>query len=275
MYIFNQELRDEQGRTVLFRGCTIQPEPGSSAGRPFPLEDAEAHFERLRGWGFSLIRFVITWEVLEHDGPGVYDESYLAYLRKLINLAGEKGVSLIIDPWELASPGKIDEESGQERFLACMRHCFRRLKNCKALIGWGAGPEPFTRRFAERMREANERTIMFEEKDTSAFYRYSGSTSRENEDGWQQPYPMATAGKVLERSWDREQGLFRLRFSADPAINAPTEIYAPPECFGTSAKIEIHAGTSNPAGLAAWMEEGRVFIRNEGYRGDLEIIISR
>jgi hypothetical protein len=96
-------------------------------------------------------------------------------------------------------------------------------------------------------------------------------------DGWRRPYPMATAGEALELCWDRKQGLFRYRFAADPEISAPTEIYAPPECFGTSPKIELRAGAANPAGLAAEYrpEEDRVFIRNQGYRGDLEITISR
>jgi hypothetical protein len=46
-----------------------------------------------------------------------------------------------------------------------MRHCFRRLKNCKALIGWGAAAAdlswPFMLRFAGRMREAREGTRFF------------------------------------------------------------------------------------------------------------------
>jgi hypothetical protein len=46
-----------------------------------------------------------------------------------------------------------------------MRHCFRRLKNCQALIGWGASAEdlsgPFMLRFAGRMREAREETRFF------------------------------------------------------------------------------------------------------------------
>jgi hypothetical protein len=98
-------------------------------------------------------------------------------------------------------------------------------------------------------------------------------------EGWRRPYPMATAGDVRELHWDRNRSRYRFRFSADPEIRAPTEIYAPPECFGASPKIEIHG--DNSAGLASAVsaeyraDEGRVFIRNEGYRGDLEIIISR
>jgi hypothetical protein len=30
----------------------------------------------------------------------------------------------------------------QEQYIAAMRHCYRRLKNCKAIVGWGAMNEP-------------------------------------------------------------------------------------------------------------------------------------
>ncbi len=57
-------------------------------GRPFPLEEAHEHFSRLRRWGltfctylyarflaclqYSKVRFLVTWEAIEHDGPYVY-----------------------------------------------------------------------------------------------------------------------------------------------------------------------------------------------------------
>lgn len=70
----------------------------SFVGRPFPLAEADEHFKRLRAWGFSLLRFLVTWEAVEHAGPGIYDQEYLDYLRKVIEKAGEHGFSVIIDP---------------------------------------------------------------------------------------------------------------------------------------------------------------------------------
>jgi hypothetical protein len=239
---------DDKGRSLLLRGCNIggssklpaapaeaagqgplsleNPQAVSFAGRPFPLEEAEEHFERLRSWGMAFIRLVITWEALEHSGPGIYDESYLAYLRKLLLIAESRGISVFIDPhqdvwsrwtggsgapaWTMEKLGiklekldstgaavtfqhyrelseckpywrkdgetsffwpvnysrygaatmftlffagnayapdfKIEGEPAQdwlqERYIAAFRHCFRRLKNCGAITGWGVMNEP-------------------------------------------------------------------------------------------------------------------------------------
>ncbi|MCL2472921.1 MAG: glycoside hydrolase family 5 protein, partial [Treponema sp.] len=239
-------ITDEKGRILILRGVNLggsskipfgvdglspesleKPESVSFVGRPFPLEEAEEHFDRLKNWGFTFLRFVITWEALEHEGPGIYDESYLAYLRKILLVAEEKGISVFMDPhqdvwsrfsggdgapaWTLeklgmdpsrleaagaavisAATGKksrqkakaqekpvkpqmfwpvnysfyapatmftlffagntfapqvtIDGESAQnwlqDHYIAAFRHCFRRLKNCKAIAGWGVMNEP-------------------------------------------------------------------------------------------------------------------------------------
>ena len=105
-------IRDQDGRIVLFRGCNLGGDskipsspPGNSlnsnvsfVGRPFPLDEADTHFSRLAGWGFTLLRFVITWEAVEHEGPGIYDEGYLSYLRDILKKAEAHGFSVFIDP---------------------------------------------------------------------------------------------------------------------------------------------------------------------------------
>jgi hypothetical protein len=111
--------RDEAGRTLILRGVNLS---GSSkvptrpngathlsegffehrdvsfVGRPFPLEEADEHFSRLRGWGLTTLRFLVTWEAIEHAGPGQYDEAYLDYLYAVIKKAGDYGFRVIIDP---------------------------------------------------------------------------------------------------------------------------------------------------------------------------------
>jgi hypothetical protein len=191
----------------------------SFSGMPFPLEEADERFAELAGWGFTFNRLVLCWEALEHDGPGVYDEAYLAYLRKLLLCAEKRGVSVFIDPhqdvwgraaggdgapsWTLEklgidisrledagailprsvtgiaaperrpvmtwpagcnryaaatmftlffgggvfAPGlNIDGEGVQDwlqnRYIGAFAHARRRLKNCKAIAGWGVMNEP-------------------------------------------------------------------------------------------------------------------------------------
>ena len=105
-------IRDRVGRVVLLRGCNLggdsktpfTPEGNplsydvSFTGRPFPESEADAHFSRLAEWGFTFLRLVITWEAVEHSGPGIYDEDYLAYLRNILKKAEAYNISVFIDP---------------------------------------------------------------------------------------------------------------------------------------------------------------------------------
>ncbi len=67
-------------------------------GRPFPLEQADEHFNRLRAWGFTFLRLLTTWEAIEHEGPGIYDTDYLDYLYQIVKKAAEFGIDVFIDP---------------------------------------------------------------------------------------------------------------------------------------------------------------------------------
>lgn len=109
---------DEFGRTLILRGVNLggsskvpySPDGAtyiregffdhhnvSFVGRPFPLEEADEHFARLRAWGFTFLRFLVTWEAVEHAGPGIYDQAYLDYLRAVLLKAHEYGISVFID----------------------------------------------------------------------------------------------------------------------------------------------------------------------------------
>ncbi|MCY3780665.1 MAG: cellulase family glycosylhydrolase [Chloroflexi bacterium] len=70
----------------------------SFIGRPFPLDEADEHFARLKHWGLDFLRFIVTWEAVEHAGPGQYDEDYLDYLETLLEKALEYDIHLFIDP---------------------------------------------------------------------------------------------------------------------------------------------------------------------------------
>ncbi len=109
---------DEYGRRLILRGVNLagsskvpaRPDGASYqlegffnhrevsfVGRPFPLEEADEHFSRLRAWGLTFLRFLVTWEAVEHAGPGIYDEAYLDYLRAVLIKAREHGFQVFID----------------------------------------------------------------------------------------------------------------------------------------------------------------------------------
>jgi hypothetical protein len=111
--------KDERGRTLMLRGVNLggsskvptSPDGAthigdrffnhrdvSFVGRPFPLEEADEHFTRLRAWGFTFLRLLVTWEAIEHAGPGLYDEAYLEYIRAIVEKADQHGIAVFIDP---------------------------------------------------------------------------------------------------------------------------------------------------------------------------------
>lgn len=111
--------RDGEGRRAMLRGVNLSgsskvprlPEGAthrlqgffahrkvSFVGRLFPLVEADEHLSRLRAWGFNFLRLLITWEAIEHAGPGRYDHEYLEYLEAVVRRAGDYGFFVLIDP---------------------------------------------------------------------------------------------------------------------------------------------------------------------------------
>ena len=111
--------KDEEGRTLLLRGANVgggakiparpdgatwkregffQHHDVSFVGRPFPLVEADEHFRRLKDWGLRFERFLVTWEAIEHAGPGIYDTDYLDYVRAVLEVAARHGITVFVDP---------------------------------------------------------------------------------------------------------------------------------------------------------------------------------
>jgi hypothetical protein len=111
--------RDSEGREVTFRGINVAgdcklprhpPQPShetegfydaenvSFVGRPFTEEEAHIHFGRIKRWGYNVIRYVFTWEALEHAGPGKYDEAFIDHTIKILRIAKSYGLYIFMDP---------------------------------------------------------------------------------------------------------------------------------------------------------------------------------
>jgi len=83
----------------------------SFVGRPFPLQHADQHLARIKGYGYNVIRFLVTWEAIEHAGPylflnearlltnsGIYDDEYVDYVVAILRKCKEHKLLVFIDP---------------------------------------------------------------------------------------------------------------------------------------------------------------------------------
>ncbi len=122
----------------------------SFVDRPFPLSEAPTHLQRLSNFGFNLIRLGVTWEAVMHEGPGKIDEAYLEYLTKLVDIAQDFGLYVLIDPhqdvwsrfsggdgapaWTLDAIGfKTDEESFHNTGCAVL-HQYLKSDECPRML---------------------------------------------------------------------------------------------------------------------------------------------
>ncbi|KAL4921795.1 glycoside hydrolase superfamily [Aspergillus aurantiobrunneus] len=122
--------KDSQNREVMLRGINVAGEakypktpdvPSSVAdgffdadnvsfvGRPFSLGNAHTHFARLWKLGFNTIRYMFTWEAIEHEGPGKYDDEWISFTIEVLRIAKQYRFYVFMDPhqdvWSRLSGG--------------------------------------------------------------------------------------------------------------------------------------------------------------------------
>ena len=111
--------RDPAGREVVIRGLNVAGDAKfpskpdlpshirenffdgdnvSFIDRPFSVDDADMHFARLKRWGFNTLRYLFTWEAIEHAGPGKYDEEWIEHTIALLRIAKNYGFYIFLDP---------------------------------------------------------------------------------------------------------------------------------------------------------------------------------
>lgn len=71
---------------VFFDGDNV-----SFVGRPFPLDTARSHLERIKSLGYNTIRYLLCWEAIEHAGPGIYDTDFADYTISVLRIIHEVG----------------------------------------------------------------------------------------------------------------------------------------------------------------------------------------
>ncbi len=85
--------KDADGGIRIFRGVNMA---GDSKVPDFRPVDGPYHFDRLRAFGFNVVRLLFTWEAFQPT-PGGYDMSYLEYYTQLVEWAWERGIYVIVD----------------------------------------------------------------------------------------------------------------------------------------------------------------------------------
>lgn len=108
---------DRHGRQAILRGVNLggdsklpYPDGGtdrpgdfadhatlSFVGRPFPADETDEHLGRIAGWGFNTLRLLVTWEAVEHAGPGQYDLAFIDSIAAICERAADFGMLVFID----------------------------------------------------------------------------------------------------------------------------------------------------------------------------------
>lgn len=88
--LYNTDLSDDSD---MFDGTQV-----SFVNSPVSVEEVDAHLARLKSWGFNTLRYIFTWEALEHSKPGVYDDDFVQFTIDILLKVRKFGFYVIMDP---------------------------------------------------------------------------------------------------------------------------------------------------------------------------------
>jgi hypothetical protein len=215
--------KDEHGRVLMLRGVNLggnskvpfKPNGAtwnregffdhrtvSFTGRPFPLEEADEHFSRLQAWGLTFLRFLVTWEAIEHAGPGIYDEEYLDYLAAVVKKAEAYGLSMFIDPHQDAWSRFSGGDGAPGWTLEAVGFDLRNLHPSGAAILHQLHGDPFPRMIwptnTAKLASATMFTLFFAGNDLAPKTKIDGQSAQE----YLQSHFLAAVQQVASRLKD-------------------------------------------------------------------------
>ncbi len=150
---------DEYGNFMLLRGADYM---GMEFGW---FEHSEDDFERMKSWGFNVVRLPIAWSYVE-PREGYYDDNYLATVDKVISWCKKNNLYVILDmhqwnwapkfegnglpDWAVeqysdqdqAKAGFFRNETVQDEFFNMWRYVADRFKNESTIFAYDVFNEP-------------------------------------------------------------------------------------------------------------------------------------
>jgi endoglycosylceramidase len=93
-------IRDKDQRHVLFHGVNVvykvAPYIPESDIYDSQSSMTDKDIQDLKDWGFNFVRLGVMWEAVE-TAPGVYNDTYLEEIDKLITKLGNQGIYTLVD----------------------------------------------------------------------------------------------------------------------------------------------------------------------------------
>ena len=89
-------IRDEQGRALILHGINVSSSAKDDPQRLPWVEQADV-VRLASDFGFNFARFLLLWDALEPEEPGVYDETYLDLVEERLDWFAEAGIHVVLD----------------------------------------------------------------------------------------------------------------------------------------------------------------------------------